>query len=109
MALDPTPCPACAKTTRTIAGLCPNCGQAKPDGVVPSWIKPEARRPRPTLSDAFGGVGPYVGGGLLVGALMLAIAAAVLVETMVAVAVIAVIVLAALAIAGLLAGAGPGG
>jgi hypothetical protein len=105
MALDPTPCPSCAKTTRTIAGLCPNCGQAKPDGVVPGWIKPEARRPKPTLSDAFGGVGPYVGGGLLVGALVLAIAAFVVVETAAAIAVIVVVVLAALAIAALLSGA----
>jgi hypothetical protein len=103
MAIEPTPCPWCEKTTRTIAGLCPGCGQAKPDGVVPTWIKPEARTLKPTLSDAFGGIGPYVGAGLLVGAVVLAITAFVLAEALVAIAVIAVVVLA---IAALLAGAG---
>lgn len=106
MATDPTPCPACHRTTRTIAGLCPNCGRAKPDGVVPTWIEPEARTLKPALTDVLGAIGPYAGGALLVGALLLAIAAFAIVETLMAIAVIVVVVLAALAVAAWLAGAG---
>jgi hypothetical protein len=108
MALDPTPCPACQRTTRTVAGLCPNCGQAKPDGAVPGWIAPQARAPvKPALSDVLGGLGPYVAGALIAGTVVLAVTAIALAATLVAVAVIAVVVLVALAIAALLTGAGP--
>lgn len=106
MALDPTPCPACQRTTRTIAGLCPNCGQAKPDGAVPAWIKPGARTLKPALSDIFGGLGPYVTAALVAGAIVLGLTVFVVVGSIVALAVIAVVVLIALAIAALLTGSG---
>lgn len=79
---------------------------AKPDGVVPTWIEPEARTLKPALTDVLGAIGPYAGGALLVGALLLAIAAFAIVETLMAIAVIVVVVLAALAVAAWLAGAG---
>ena len=103
--VDPTPCPSCDRQTRTIAGVCPNCGVAKPDGVVPGWISPSARLPRSAFSDAFGATGPYVA--VAFGACVLGVVAAAvaLAGLLAAAAVAAVALLAWLVIAGLLTGA----
>jgi hypothetical protein len=103
--VDPTPCPSCERQTRTIAGVCPNCGVAKPDGVVPGWIRPSARLPKSTFSDTFGAAGPYValaGGACVLGVIA---AAAALVGLLAVVAVAEIVLLAWFVIAGLVDGA----
>ena len=84
--------PAHKKTTRTIAGLCPNRGQAKPDGAVPGWIEPEARIVKPGFAaDVSRGIGPDVGGALLAGALVPADHGVVIAEALEAIAVTAAV------------------
>src|SRR4051812_50156495 len=72
--VDPTARPSCDRQARTIARVCPNCGVAKPDGVVPTWIRPSARVPKSTFADTFGSAGPYVA--LACGACVLGLVAA---------------------------------
>jgi hypothetical protein len=94
----PTLCPACQKTTRTVSGLCPNCGRAKPGEPGPPGRSPSARRVRSSFFDIFDEAGPLVevmaytvAVGLVIGALLLggALAALALVVVLVALVILA--------------------
>jgi hypothetical protein len=76
-----TLCPRCGQMTRTVVGLCPNCGGVKVAGAMPA-----EERYRPGLlfdSDDFDPIGWFfslrgLGGALLVVVVIAGIAAAVL-------------------------------
>ena len=104
MTVEPTLCQACQRSTRTIAGLCPNCGQAKSDGRVPGWISPAARRIKPAFVDSFGELGPFVELAIVAAAISLVVLAIVLAGAIVAIAVIVVVGLLIVLAVGVLAG-----
>ena len=94
----PTLCPACQKTTRTVSGLCPNCGRAKPGEPGPPGRSPSARREGSSFFDIFGEAGPFaevmayaVAVWLVIGALLLggALAALAIVVVLVALVILA--------------------